>query len=319
MAAPEIKSSAVRLSIVVVVYNMRREAPRTLYSLSPAYQQGVDPLQYEVIVVENGSTEALPPGLVETFGDNFRYTFLEDPPASPAYAANIGAQMARGKFLGLMIDGARLVTPGMVRLALTSLDAFNHPVVSSLAFHLGPDIQTETVKSGYDPEEEDRLLTSIDWRQDGYRLFEISALAGSSGYGWFQPIAESNCFFMPVGLFEELGGFDEGFVTPGGGLVNLDFYERACELPASQHVMLLGEATFQQVHGGIRTNSPTEEARRRWFVYQEEYRRLRGRDFTGPRQRPLLFGDVSVPALDWVRKSCDLFWASPHAPAPTTV
>lgn len=78
--------------------------------------------------------------------------------------------------------------------------------------------------------------------------------------------------------------------------------------------MLLGEATFHQIHGGIMTNCPTEEHIRLWGVYQEEYRKLRGRDFIGPRRRPILLGVVSVPALEWVRKSCDLFWESPHAP-----
>ena len=43
------------LSVVVVFYNMRREAERTLQSLSRAYQRGIDDLDYEVIVVENGS------------------------------------------------------------------------------------------------------------------------------------------------------------------------------------------------------------------------------------------------------------------------
>ncbi len=69
-----------RLSIVVAVHNMRREAPRTLYSLSAAFQRRVGPREYEVIVVENGSSQPLAPGLVESFGDNFRYFFLEDPP-----------------------------------------------------------------------------------------------------------------------------------------------------------------------------------------------------------------------------------------------
>ncbi len=31
------------LSVVVVIYNIPREAPRTLYSLSAAYQRGIDP------------------------------------------------------------------------------------------------------------------------------------------------------------------------------------------------------------------------------------------------------------------------------------
>ncbi len=43
------------LSVVVVFYNMRREAQRSLHALSRAYQQSIDGLDYEVIVIENGS------------------------------------------------------------------------------------------------------------------------------------------------------------------------------------------------------------------------------------------------------------------------
>ena len=46
------------LSLVVVVYNMRREAPRTLFTLTSSYQR-LSPDLYEVIVVDNGSSEPL--------------------------------------------------------------------------------------------------------------------------------------------------------------------------------------------------------------------------------------------------------------------
>lgn len=163
MSTPE----SCRLSIVVVVYDMRREAPRTLYSLSSAYQREVDAGDYEVIVVDNGSAEPLEPEIVAGFGDNFRYVYVEKASPSPAGAMNLGARMARGDFLGLMIDGARIVSPGMLRLALTSLVAFRRPVVGSLAFHLGPATQMESTTRGYDQAEEDRLLAGIDWRNDG--------------------------------------------------------------------------------------------------------------------------------------------------------
>ena len=53
--AARARPTSIDLSVVVVFYNMRREAARTLHSLSRAYQQGIDDLDYEVIVVENGS------------------------------------------------------------------------------------------------------------------------------------------------------------------------------------------------------------------------------------------------------------------------
>ena len=43
------------LTVVVVFYNMRREAARTLHSLSRSYQRHVQDLDYEVLVIDNGS------------------------------------------------------------------------------------------------------------------------------------------------------------------------------------------------------------------------------------------------------------------------
>ena len=48
-----------RLSVVVIVHKMPGQAERTLASLGPAYQRGVDPADYEVIVVENQSDQPL--------------------------------------------------------------------------------------------------------------------------------------------------------------------------------------------------------------------------------------------------------------------
>ena len=60
------------------MYNMRREAERTLHALSRAYQEGIDDIGYEVIVLENGSDEAekLDAEFVESFGPEFRYVDL---------------------------------------------------------------------------------------------------------------------------------------------------------------------------------------------------------------------------------------------------
>jgi hypothetical protein len=105
------------------------------------------------------------------------------------------------------------------------------------------------------------LLASIDWPQDGYRLFEIATVDESSVDGWLQPIAEANALFMPRKSWDQLGGMDERFDASGGGLVNLDMYSRAMELPDAQLVLLLGEGTFHQMHGGIATNVSPEACR----------------------------------------------------------
>ena len=55
---------------------------------------------------------------------------------------------------------------------------------------------------------------------------------------------------MPRSLWEELGGYDEAFETPGGGFVNSDTLTRAVSLTNTTIITLLGEGTFHQVHGG---------------------------------------------------------------------
>ena len=94
----------IKLSVVVIVYNMQRAAPRSLQALCSAYQQGVDPREYEIIVVENGSPQPLDAAQVEALGDNFHYHYLADPPPSPTYAINYGVSLARGDVLSIMID-----------------------------------------------------------------------------------------------------------------------------------------------------------------------------------------------------------------------
>src|ERR1700759_1959415 len=89
-------SSGPKLSVVVVVYNIPREVPRTLLSLSPSYQRDIACSDYEVIVVDNGSDPALDPEMVASFGDNFRLIHIDPAPSSPAHAVNRGIAQARG-------------------------------------------------------------------------------------------------------------------------------------------------------------------------------------------------------------------------------
>ena len=66
------------LSVVVIFYNMRREAARTLYSLSREYKKNTNDFKYEVISVDNGSKEPLDETTVKGMGDNFRYFYFDD-------------------------------------------------------------------------------------------------------------------------------------------------------------------------------------------------------------------------------------------------
>jgi cephalosporin hydroxylase len=284
-------TGAKELTVVVVVHNMRREARRTLHSLSRSYQRDVDQLDYEVIVVENGSRpeQRLGAEFVRSFGEEFRYIDLaDDATPSPARAINQGIAASKAPTLGLMIDGAHVVTPGVLRFGMLGLSAYAPAIASAKQWYVGPGQQPQTVAGGYDSEFEDRLFAQIAWPADGYRLFEIGHFIGDRD--WFDGEWESNCIFVPRALLEQIGGMDEAFSTPGGGFVNLDFFERMAGTPGVTLVTLLGEGSFHQVHGGTTTNAtePDELIR----SYDDQYEELRGRRFQVPPQRTHYVGSL---------------------------
>ena len=116
------------VSVVVVVHNMAREAPRTLYSLSAAYQQHITADAYEMIVVDNGSSPPLDLKVFDGLAGNFRLIRIDPAPASPAHAINRGLAEARGDVIGVMIDGARMVTPGSCTLPATESRLYPRPL-----------------------------------------------------------------------------------------------------------------------------------------------------------------------------------------------
>lgn len=295
------------LSLVVVVYRMPEQAHRTLRSLAVPYQREVSEADYEVIVVENLSDRTLGKSAATGYGSNFRYIARGETTSSPVAALNHGISEARGPMIGIMIDGARMVTPGIVRDMLRATRSFTTPVISVPGYHIGREIQQESVDSGYGPEVEAALLRSIEWPANGYRLFEIACFSGSCAGGFFRPFAESNCLAMPRSLLEELGGIDPRFDLPGGGNANLDLYRRACLHPRAELVVLPGEGSFHQFHGGVTTNvsrqSPARQAMMK--ALDEQYVALRGEGYRPPEKEAIYFGRIPPQAMRFVRESAE--------------
>jgi len=261
-----------KLSVVVACYEMAAQIKNTLQSLLPPYQRNISTGDYEIILMDNGSAKMLDER-TRKISPNLDYIYLSpnESSPSPAPAMNRGVALARAPRLCLMIDGARLLTPGVLSWGMRLLELSPRAMVEVRGWHLGPKWQPESVMDGYDQEEERRLLQAIGWPENGYRLWEVAASTPQVSRGYADPAPESNCIFMSRNLFFETGGFDERSRTPGGGLVNLDFFSRAVAT-AGCVFTLLGEGTFHQVHRGAATglSKPTLEERfKQWRAESE--------------------------------------------------
>jgi len=289
------------LSIVVVTYDQERELPRTLRSLTAPYQRDPGPGGVEVIVVDNGSTRAVADVLAPDLISRVRVHRVEAASASPAQAANLGIELAQGDLVGLIVDGARMASPGLLRTARLAARLAPTAVVTAPAWHLGPDLQTQASTTGYDQAAEDALLAGCAWEADGYNLFSIASPAASSGRGLFGPMGESSSLFLRRAVWTQLGGLDERFALPGGGLVNHDVYRRACALADAQLVVVIGEGTFHQIHGGAATSGrvPRDEMR-------ADYEAICGEPHQPPANHPIFVGTAPPQYLPFVRASIGL-------------
>lgn len=260
-----------KISIIIVNFNMDREIIRTVESFLPPYQLDIDENQIEIIVVDNGSKN------IPIFPKNIKVLIVDEPNSSPSKAVNLGLKYAKGHIIGIVVDGARMASPGILKYVLACTKISKKPIITVMGFHIGPDLQGKSMLNGYCQEVEDKLLESIDWKNNGYKLFDISVFAGSNFNGWFGQVSESNALFMTKDMWTELNGFDERFTTLGGGFVNLDTYKRALALENSQNYILLGEGTFHQFHGGVTTNQPYEKVP--FDKYEKEYFSIHNNNF----------------------------------------
>jgi hypothetical protein len=99
-------------------------------------------------------------------------------------------------------------------------------------------------------------------------------------------------------MFEEVGGFDERFTSPGAGLANLEIFHRYVTRPDARNVCLLGEGTFHQVHDSVATSGKTKLG-----VFDAEYREIFGRPYVRPVYETLYHGRPRPAAARFISQS----------------
>jgi hypothetical protein len=293
-----------KLSVVVVVFRMSRQAMNTLYSLSDCYQQHVAAADYEVIVVENESVDMLDPAQVSALGDNFYYHRREEVGVSPVPALNHALQHCRGELLGLIVDGARMLSPRALHYALMASAMVADAVVTIPGYHLGDVDQKQHLSAGHSEQVEIARLGELEWKNNGYRLFRYACWSSGNKSGYLQPMMESSALFCHRSSYEELGGAPAAFDQAGGGSVNLYLYRKLLMRADAQLFVLAGEGSFHQYHGGVTTSeAPEREAILREFDQRLE--EIYGEPFKSTAREPQVLGAVSAWAQPFLKQSLE--------------
>ena len=254
------------------------------------------------VLIDNGSKEMLGESL-RKISPNFEYIYIPPEAAlpNPASVLNEAAANTKTELLCLMIDGARMLTPGVLSWGIRLLDLCPQAIAEVRGWHLGPKWQPQSVAEGYGPEEERRLLEAVNWFQNGYRLWEIAAATPQTRHGFSASTAESNCIFMSRDLFFRIGGFDERSRVAGGGLTNLEFFARAVAA-ADPVFTILGEGTFHQEHGGAATGLPKnalDDALREWQLEGDKLGYVIGSPYEF-----ILAGHMPSECAAWLAQNC---------------
>ena len=152
------------LSVIVVSYDMTVQIQNTLQTLLPTYQQRVEASQYGVVLIDNGSPKPLPRWMLGD-AENLEYHHVPREKASvnPGVAINWAVSHNRSPMLCIMIDGARLLTPGVLRWGIDLASLSQQTIVEVRSCH-----QSDFARLG-----EDRLRELLAQRRG---IFLVTAL-----------------------------------------------------------------------------------------------------------------------------------------------
>ncbi len=289
-----------RLSVIVIVHHMPVQAMNTLYSLCADYQMGISSKDYEVLVVENESQRCLDPLAVAALGRNFHYHRRRESGVSPAAAINQALSLCRGDRIGLLIDGARMLTPGVLHQALLGA-ASAEDIVAVPAYYLSqPGSEPGEAQTILDHEA--NLLARVNWRSDGYALFREAIFSNGNARGYLNQMMECNALFCSAAALRNIGGADERFNLKGGGSLNLHLYRQLATQCSGRLWILAGEGNFHQFHGGTSTTAGTE---RDTLVasFNEQLNSFWPDGFKGITREPWLLGQLPEQTLDALAES----------------
>lgn len=175
-------NSAFSLSVIVCTFNRSRLLEKCLFSV--VMQETPPGKRYELIVVDNNSTDDTSAIVSRLAHDHDHVLYVKEQNQGLSYARNKGAEVARGEYLAYLDDDS-MAPEGYLKNLLAVLDKHR------------PDIVGGPIFPYYDS-------SRPPWFKDRYEMRKFS---DRSGFSTSCRVSGGN-FVIRRGLLFQLGGFD---------------------------------------------------------------------------------------------------------------
>jgi hypothetical protein len=169
------------VSIVVVLRASTEHGDDSLHSLSAHHQRHVESEDYEIVIVEEGPLPAFGRERATAHGDNVRHFH-----APEGASLDFLLERTRASLVGFVGVGPHLVTPRLVEHLLHAKKVSECPAVFVPEYRIG----------GGEKETAAALLATVDWRRNGYALFDIGGFRDDAYGGFFGTTAATNTVFL---------------------------------------------------------------------------------------------------------------------------
>jgi glycosyltransferase involved in cell wall biosynthesis len=227
-----------RISVVVCTHNRAAYLLKALKSLS---DQTLQQQEYEILVVDNASTDNTRDAVVRcTHIKNLRY--LYESVLGLSQARNTGWRNSAGKYVAYLDDDAVASRQWLKNI----LDAFEG--VEPKPGCVGGDVEPiwEAPRPSWLADAMLHYLTVVDWSKTPITLRGKQWLAGTN-------------FAIPKFLLERIGGFETALGRQGSKLLSND------EILIQRQVQSMGFSCYYHPDIAVRHHVPASRLSKKWF------------------------------------------------------